>query len=111
MLISGIADCQQHWVKPIANTGTFVYNDKVNQGIVGSISPGCLYKLPLIEMDCEKKLLKEKEVCELIGCSKSTLWRMVGRGDFPRPYKFGQRLTRWNNYEIHIWMTELCETI
>ena len=56
------------------------------------------------------ELLKEKEVCELIGCSKSTLWRMVGRGDFPRPYKFGQRLTRWNNYEIHIWMTELCET-
>ena len=62
-------------------------------------------------MEIEKKLLKEKEVCELIGCSKSTLWRMVGRGDFPRPYKFGQRLTRWNNYEIHIWMTELCETI
>ena len=110
MLISGIADCPHYLVKPIANTGTSVYNGKVNQGIVRSIPPACIYKLLLIAMEYEKKLLKEKEVCELIGCSKSTLWRMVGRGDFPRPYKFGQRLTRWNNYEIHIWMTELCET-
>jgi len=43
MLISGIADCQQHWVKPIANTGTFVYNDKVNQGKEKSNPSGCLY--------------------------------------------------------------------
>ena len=61
-------------------------------------------------MDYEKKLLKEKEVCELIGFSKSTLWRMVGRGDFPKPYKFGERMTRWNNWEIHMWLEKLCVT-
>ena len=61
-------------------------------------------------MDCEKKLLKEKEVCDLIGFSPSTLRRMVGRGDFPKPYKFGERIVRWNNWEIHTWLEQLAET-
>ena len=110
MLINDFADYQQSRVKPLANAGTFVYNGKVNQGKERSNPSGCLYKLPLIVMDCEKKLLKEKEVCELIGFSKSTLWRMVGRGDFPKPYKFGERMTRWNNWEIHMWLEKLCVT-
>ena len=110
MLISDFADYQWSRVKPLANTATFVYNGKVNQGKEKSNPSGCLYNLPLIAMECEKKLLKEKEVCELIGFSKSTLWRMVGRGDFPKPYKFGSRITRWNNWEIHMWLEKLCVT-
>ena len=110
MLINDFADYRWSRVIPLANTATFVYNGKVNQGKGKSNLPDCLYKLPLIVMDCEKKLLKEKEVCELIGFSKSTLWRMVSRGDFPKPYKFGMRMTRWNNWEIHMWLEKLCVT-
>ena len=110
MLISDFTDCQWSRVKTLANTITFVYNGKINQGKEKSNPSGCLYRLLLIVMDCEKKLLKEIEVCELIGFSKSTLWRMVGRGDFPKPYKFGKRMTRWNNWEIHMWLEKLCVT-
>ena len=110
MLISDFADYQRSRVKPLADIGTFVYNGKVNQGKEKSNLSGCLYELPLIAMDFEKKLLKEKEVCELMSFSKSTLWRMVGRGDFPKPIKFGARITRWNNWEIHMWLEKLCVT-
>ena len=110
MLISDIADCQQYWVKPIANTGTFVYNSKVNQGKFQGNNPGCVYFRKLFAMNSERMLLKEKEVCELLGFSKSTLWREVARGAFPKPYKFGKRMTRWSNWEVQEWVTQLCKS-
>jgi len=108
MLISGTADCQHYRVKPVANTATFVYNDEVNQDKFQENSPVFVYLARLIGMNSEKMLLKEQEVCQLIGFSKSTLWRMVGRGDFPVPHRFGKRMTRWNNWEIHNWISKTC---
>ena len=99
MLISDFADYQRSRVKPLANIGTFVYNGKVNQGKEKSNLSGCLYELPLIAMEFEKKLLKEKEVCDLISFSKSTLWRMVGRGVGELTQK--QAMDKW--LEIKQW--------
>ena len=108
MLISEGTDCQYNWGKPVAITGTSCYNRKVNRGKGKPKSPDCIYRLILFVMNYEKKLLKEKEVCNLMGFSKSTLWRLVGKNDFPKPIKFGQRMTRWNSYEVHLWMDEIC---
>lgn len=35
-------------------------------------------------------------VAALCGCSDSTVWRMVRRGDLPRPRKLTERVTAWN---------------
>ena len=62
MLISDFADSQRGRVKPLANTATFVYNGKVNQGKEKSNLPGCIYlTLTLIVMTKEeaRKLLQE----------------------------------------------------
>ena len=32
----------------------------------------------------------------LIGCSSTTVWRMVKRGDLPAPRKLSSRVTAWN---------------
>ncbi|HHQ4748484.1 helix-turn-helix transcriptional regulator [Aeromonas veronii] len=37
--------------------------------------------------------------------SKSTLWRMVGDGKFPKPIKLGPRVTAWRCEEVHAWIS------
>lgn len=36
--------------------------------------------------------------------SKSTLWRMVNDGRFPKPIKLGPRITAWRCEEVHEWI-------
>ena len=108
MLISEPTDCHLDIGTSIDIAGTFVYNEKVNRAKAISQFPDSLYSCPLFTMNYEKKLLKEKEVCELRGFSKSTLWRLVGRGDFPNPIRFGSRMTRWNSYDVHMWIDKVC---
>lgn len=45
------------------------------------------------------KLLTLPEVRGIVGLSSSTLYRMIERGDFPRPVKIG-RAARWPTSEI-----------
>ena len=40
------------------------------------------------------KLLRDKEVAEILGCSTATFWRRVQEGTIPRPLKIGG-LSRW----------------
>ena len=40
------------------------------------------------------RLMKDREVCERMRCGRSTLWRWVKDGDFPKPLKIGG-MTRW----------------
>lgn len=35
-------------------------------------------------------------VAILLGCSDATVWRMVKRGDLPKPRKLTARVTAWN---------------
>ena len=41
------------------------------------------------------KLLKVQEVCEMLGVSRSTLTRMIDRGDFSKPLKPSPGTSRW----------------
>lgn len=44
-------------------------------------------------------LIRDGEVCKIIGCSKSSFWRRVADGTFPRPVKIGG-LSRWLKSDI-----------
>ena len=39
--------------------------------------------------------VRQPVVQALFGCSSSTVWRMVGRGDIPSPKKISARVTAW----------------
>lgn len=50
------------------------------------------------------KILRCREVQQAIGLSRSTIYRMVERGDFPRPQKLGLRAIGWRQSAISDWM-------
>ncbi len=52
----------------------------------------------------ERKLLRLKEVCEIIGLSRSTIYKRLAEGSFPRPVRLSERATRWRPAEIEDWL-------
>lgn len=45
----------------------------------------------------DDRLLRAKEVCILLGISKSTLYKFISEGKFPKPTKLGTRTSVWRN--------------
>ena len=58
-------------------------------------------------METETKLLKRKEVEALTGLSRSSLFRWIEKGQFPRPLRLSARTVRWEASTIHDWMQSL----
>jgi len=50
------------------------------------------------------KMLKLKEVVELTGLSRATIYRYEGRGKFPARRQMGPNSVRWNSEEVVEWM-------
>ena len=49
------------------------------------------------------KLLTEKQVSEIVGFKRTRLFKMIGKGDFPPPKKYG-RNNRWFESDIEQWL-------
>ena len=52
----------------------------------------------------EKRALKRKEVLGLVSLSSATVYRMMSRGEFPRPVRVGRRASRWRSDEVEEWL-------
>ncbi len=46
------------------------------------------------------KLLRIKQILEMIPISKSTLWLWVSLGKFPQPIRIGSRCTVWKAEDV-----------
>ena len=53
----------------------------------------------------DRRILRRWEVAELIGLSQATLYRMVSRGEFPRPVQISPRCTGWRADEVQEWVS------
>ena len=51
-------------------------------------------------------LLKVKDVCSLLSVSKSTLYRLIDMGDFPKPSKLGKS-PRWQSAQVEEFFDSL----
>lgn len=51
-------------------------------------------------------ILRLPEVLERIKVSRSTLYAMLERGQFPRPIKVGERLNGWTERQLEQWEAE-----
>lgn len=47
------------------------------------------------------ELLSIKEVCERYKLAERTLYRMIARGDFPKPVKMGGN--KWSLSKLKVW--------
>ena len=54
-------------------------------------------------------ILRTKDVLDVVGFARSTLWRRVNSGDFPRPVKLGgagSRAVGWRRGDVERWLAE-----
>ncbi|MBL8261657.1 MAG: AlpA family transcriptional regulator [Xanthomonadaceae bacterium] len=51
-------------------------------------------------------LIRLPSVIARTGLSRSTLYRLVSAGEFPRPIKLGERCSAWNSREIDAWIAD-----
>lgn len=50
--------------------------------------------------------LRLPQVLARVAISRSTLWRRVNDGSFPRPLKLSARVTVWRSEDIDDWMSQ-----
>ncbi|MEQ5827597.1 AlpA family transcriptional regulator [Sulfitobacter sp. NFXS29] len=50
------------------------------------------------------KILRCREVQEATGLSRSTIYRMMGRDDFPKATKLGVRAIGWRQSAVRNWI-------
>lgn len=50
------------------------------------------------------KLIRLKQVMECTGLARSTVYKFIAEGDFPKPVKLGVRVAAWVESEIHDWV-------
>ena len=50
------------------------------------------------------RLLRLDQVKEIVGLGKTLIYRLIGAGEFPVPYKPGGSVARWSENEIDLWL-------
>lgn len=53
----------------------------------------------------QDKYLKVTQVAALLNVHRSTVFRLVQRGELPKPYKIGSTVTRWKESEIQAYLS------
>lgn len=56
-------------------------------------------------------LLTRREVERIVGLSRSTIYAMKARGDFPSPVRVGRQAVRWKKSSILRWIEQLPERL
>lgn len=50
------------------------------------------------------RLLRDRQVAEMIGLSRASVWRMARNGHFPEPVRIAERSTRWLERDVNAWI-------
>lgn len=54
----------------------------------------------------ENRILRIRAILELTGLSRSTLYRKIQDGSFPRQIKIAERCAGWREHEVRDWIAE-----
>jgi prophage regulatory protein len=57
------------------------------------------------EKEVRMQFIRIRQVLEMIGVSRTTLWRMVQAGTFPRPVRITERNRGYKLETVEEWMT------
>lgn len=57
--------------------------------------------------DALERILRIKEVTQLTGVSRTTIWRMERNGKFPARVQLGIGCVGWKRNEVAIWLENL----
>jgi prophage regulatory protein len=59
-------------------------------------------------MRYEEKFLTIKEVTEIVGFKRSTIYKFINKGKFPKQIKIG-KASRWRLSDIQKWLQEITQ--
>ena len=57
------------------------------------------------------RMVRRREVEQLVGLRKSAIFRRINAGDFPAPAPLGERVRRWARHEIAGWIAARDEAL
>lgn len=52
----------------------------------------------------EWQRLRLNSVIQCTGLARSTIWKYIAEGKFPKPHAIGSRLRVWEASEVHAWL-------
>ncbi|MBN8447360.1 MAG: AlpA family transcriptional regulator [Gammaproteobacteria bacterium] len=52
------------------------------------------------------KLIKLKQVMDCTGLARSTVYKFMADGQFPKPVKLGSKMVAWVESEVSAWIQE-----
>ncbi len=55
------------------------------------------------------RIIRLKEVMDSTGLSRSTMYKYISEGVFPKPVSLGDRCVGWVEQEIHDWILSKIE--
>jgi prophage regulatory protein len=50
------------------------------------------------------RMLRLRDVIEITGLKRDSIYRLAAAGKFPRPRKLSERASAWNSREIQAWI-------
>ncbi|GLO43962.1 helix-turn-helix transcriptional regulator [Pseudomonas putida] len=50
------------------------------------------------------RIIRMKEVVDLTGLARSTIYKYIAEGTFPKPVSLGDRCVGWVHSELHDWI-------
>ena len=50
--------------------------------------------------------LRPRQVAKALGVGRSTLYKMVAEGSFPKPQKIGPRISFWRTSFVNDWLNQ-----
>jgi prophage regulatory protein len=54
-----------------------------------------------------EKLIGVKEICEKLGLSRTTIWKLRSKGTFPKPVRISERRIAWTESTVNEWQASL----
>ncbi|WP_028500355.1 helix-turn-helix transcriptional regulator [Microvirgula aerodenitrificans] len=52
------------------------------------------------------RIIRLKEVIDSTGLARSTIYKNISEGSFPKPVSLGNRCVGWVESEVHDWILE-----
>ena len=50
------------------------------------------------------RLLRRRKVEKITGLGRSSIYRLMQKGEFPRPVRVGPAAVRWRESEVNAWV-------
>lgn len=53
-----------------------------------------------------ERAIRIGEVCNRVGVSRTHLYRLISKGQFPSPFHLSERISVWRESEVECWLAE-----